>query len=231
MKINRLFSGALSLTLIILSSSCNDTGKYKITGEVPLLLTDNDIIYLTNLDNGTVLDSTFVLNGSFEFEGTIENSLLCALEAGALQSTFILEKGTITVDLSSPLGATGTKLNDQLNAFLSEITQLSQETEKRFGEISDNSLLSETEADLQLFTAQETFLLEIDKINTSYFLKNNNNALGLFVITVWLDFLTAERFTELYNSSGEYIQSNQGMKEILEAVQSASTNNQINSLE
>lgn len=219
MTIKQSILGTIAAILAIFSISCNNTGEYTITGKAPILLSDNDIIYLKNYDTNLTLDSTSVSNGEFEFIGTTEGTTLCALESGALQSTFILEKGKINIDISEPFGATGTKLNEELNNYLTQITELSKQTEKKLTEISEDSSLSEDTADLQFFTTQESFLLDIEKINSEYFTKNNNNALGLFVLTLWLDFLTVDKFIELYNSSGEYIQNNQSVKEILEAVQ------------
>ena len=215
------FSIILCFISIIISFSCGDGGKYKITGDVPLYLSDNDIVYLTNVDNGILLDSAVVKNGKFQFEGNVEQSAIGTLESGDLSVSFILEKGVINVDLANPFGATGTKLNEQLSKYLSELSQLSQEIGKDYEEIFENETISDEQKDLQLFTLQENFMIDVNKINETYFSKNRDNALGLFVISIWLDFLSAEKFIEIYNSAGKYIQDNPGLKNILEAVKNA----------
>ena len=206
---------------IIISFSCGDGGKYKITGDVPLYLSDNDIVYLTNVDNGVLLDSAVVRNGKFQFEGNVEQSAIGTLESGDLSVSFILEKGVINVDLANPFGATGTKLNDQLSKYLSKLSQLSQEVGKDYESISESEAMSDDQKDLQLFTIQENFIMDIHKINETYFSQNKDNALGLFVLTIWLDFLSVDKFIEIYDSAGKYIQDNPGLKNIMEAVKNA----------
>jgi len=217
------FSILLCIISIIITFSCGDGGKYKIVGEAPPYLSDNDMVYLITADNGIVLDSATVRDRKFQFEGKIKNSAISSLESGDLAVSFILEKGVINIDLLNPFGATGTKLNEQLSKYLSELSQLSQRVDKDYEDISTNETLSDDRKDLELFTLQENFMMDVNNINEAYFSKNKNNAFGLFVFSVWLDFLSTDKFVEIYNSAGKYIQDNPAIRDIMEAVKNANS--------
>lgn len=65
----------LLIIAVLFAVSCQTEKQYKITGELEGI-TDNETIYLYNSKTRDYIDSTFTLEGKFEFSGTVEETSL-----------------------------------------------------------------------------------------------------------------------------------------------------------
>ena len=89
-------------------------------------MSDDDegaMVYLVNYDTGQRIDSVLVDQGSAEFRGEIDEPVLARLLLdGQRYATFILEEGGTAINKER--NATGSMLNDRLNAITDEINNL-----------------------------------------------------------------------------------------------------------
>ena len=89
-------------------------------------MSDDDegaMVYLVNYDTGQRIDSVLVDQGSAEFRGEIDEPVLARLLLdGQRYATFILEEGGTAINKER--NATGSMLNDRLNAITNEINNL-----------------------------------------------------------------------------------------------------------
>lgn len=89
-------------------------------------MSDDDegaMVYMVNYDTGERIDSVLVAHGAAEFRGEIDEPVLARLLLdGQRYATFILEEGGTAINKER--NATGSMLNDRLNAISAEINSL-----------------------------------------------------------------------------------------------------------
>ena len=112
MKTNFLFTLLTGLTLL---SSCSEkpATTYTINGTIPDNSLDGETIYIVNRDNNNnKIDSTVITGSTFTFTGKIDTPAFCQITASReYYVSFILENGTINLDLGKPELPSGTSLN------------------------------------------------------------------------------------------------------------------------
>lgn len=175
--------GLLILFIVGLSAtSCSD--HYLVSGTSNVQGLEGKMLYLkafcdTNLQ---VIDSSRVVHGQFSFKGNMDSVVLASL---FFQETSImpvvLEAGQVDVNLGeNKQSATGTPLNDTLNAFVSRKTQLeAQMAELPHAEaqmIMDG--MEHEDIIRELSDKARELEIENDMLVTSFIRNNYNNVLG-----------------------------------------------------
>ena len=112
-----------AMALMALVASCGKSNTFTVNGTLADESFEGMQAYLLN--DGDVIDSAVVTNGTFTFSGSVEQPYMAAVVAGGGNGrdylTFVVEPGTITLDvIEDKLG--GTPLNDSLQLFMETIT-------------------------------------------------------------------------------------------------------------
>ena len=164
---------AISFLAALIFAACTSTPKsYIVEGIVPDESYNNQSVYLFDIENQEIKDTTLVIDGKFTFIGTMDSAAVYMLVLNKFNVNFILENGKISVDMSYRISAKGTPLNDEL--------------------------LKYYEA---LYEALNTTKEEID-VYAKFFNANKNNILGAIVLSDWSSILKSDLFFSLYEQSG-----------------------------
>ena len=189
----------------LVACDCNKN-RYILTGTVPDDVGNGEVVYMTDYNNGLIVDSAVVSGQKFVFKGTADSAMARSLTIHYYQADVILENGLITIDLSDPYSAKGTLLTDQMNNFYKECEEIILLTKNRMAEFDDTLSKEErTQMEEDIFQILFTELDEIPK----RFLKNHpNNALGAMIYYIWMQNqieLTTEWFSETSQLVGDYV--------------------------
>ena len=113
--------GILMMTLT--SCQANGSFKYQISGQLPDSTWHDQVLYLSDMNTGDVLDSAVVKGDSYVFSGKATENAICQIKFGRPAVRFILEKGNMTVD-HDVMAVSGTALNDSVHTYLTEMYTL-----------------------------------------------------------------------------------------------------------
>jgi len=111
-----LMIAVAALTLV----ACSKTQQYKVAVLFPDDTTEGQTAYLTSYDNGDTLAQAEIKNKNVVIEGEVEGSFMARLVVDGKRMGFIVEGGEITIKWEDHK-ATGTALNDKLNALDEEL--------------------------------------------------------------------------------------------------------------
>ena len=114
---------SLLACLVSFIAHAQTTYSYRVEGE----LTDNSfngkMLYIMRYDDNRYIDSTRVENQKFVFEGRTAIPSFCRIDAGRNYGNFILDEGTIKVNLYTHV-PTGTKLNEAFNKTIATVDSI-----------------------------------------------------------------------------------------------------------
>lgn len=125
----KIFNLLMAAALLTSLASCNR--GYTIYGELPAEGTDGAKVYLTNITDGSPLDSSIVENGTFKFEGKADESQIASVVVMTptvrYASNVVLEKGDIHINLVND-SLYGTPMNDlYYSSFTADTTAIRME--------------------------------------------------------------------------------------------------------
>ena len=114
---------SLLACLVSFIAHAQTTYSYRVEGE----LTDNSfngkMLYIMRYDDNRYIDSTRVENQKFAFEGRTAIPSFCRIDAGRNYGNFILDEGTIKVNLYTHV-PTVTKLNEAFNKTIATVDSI-----------------------------------------------------------------------------------------------------------
>ena len=118
----------LCLAAVLLLTACDNTGgHYKIIVTFPDNTLDGQTAYLTSYDSGDTLAQANVADKAVVLEGELEKSYMARLLLGGKRLGLVVENGEISI-LWADKKATGTPLNESLNALYKEIEGIEADT-------------------------------------------------------------------------------------------------------
>lgn len=150
-KITYLLASAAML------AACQSQPSYKInatiSAEAPMSADSTIVVLLTDdgTPQGNILDSTYVINKAFSFEGTVDSvQVAYALfrQPGTSQSMggikFILENGTLNIAATKyNCALSGTPTNDLFNTYQTQVAEIRQPMIEAYEAIQDTTLSEE----------------------------------------------------------------------------------------
>ena len=177
------FIAALFCMAIV--SACDGVkNEYAINGTVPDNNLNGRMVYLTDINDGQIVDSTAVADGKFTFKGIADSAMARNLSIDNFHANLILEKGTITVDMSDPYSAKGTPATEALGAFESKCAQMISSTSEKLHAV-DKSLPDSAQEALQEGIIDEMFA-SLNSMAESIVKEHPNDALGAMVFETWM---------------------------------------------
>ncbi len=184
-KIILLFGAVLAL------ASCGKNTEYAIDGQLQSSEFEGAQVYLVDIATRQPVDSTLMSNGSFHFEGNIENPYIAYVVAvganGNAQTACVVEPGKIYVNLDSD-SLSGTPLNDTLYAFTVASHEVDYSLELSIYMALYRSAVSaedrhEAETAYDSIDALRIADMSIAALNTYKY--NKDNIVGAYVLTLW----------------------------------------------
>ncbi len=106
--------------------ACNKSQTYKVAVLFPDATTDGQTVYLTSYDSGDTLAQAKVENKNAVIEGEVEGSYMARLLVDGKRLGFVVEGGEITIKWEDGK-ATGSALNDKLNALDAQLEKAGDE--------------------------------------------------------------------------------------------------------
>ena len=171
--------------LFLFLISCQSRNNFTIVGQLPGKTYDGELIYLVPMENASKerVDSSFIKNGSFQFEGYAKIPEIYVIRAKPVlrynleELLVVREAGQMNVKLDKRSSVQGTALNDSL--------QYWKEQKMKF-DLVDADLIKQyrnASDSVKQNLKQRADLLKIDAINFhfNFVLNNKENAVGQFV--------------------------------------------------
>ena len=193
------------MTMLVACDS--DNNNFVINGTVPDEITNGEIVFMTDNNTGLIIDSAAVSSGKFIFKGITDDVKAVTLSLRYdLQADLILDKGTLTIDMSDPYSAKGNPLTEKLNEFYfkcyDEIVLAKTTLAER-----DESLSEEERSQFEDEVFDNLFA-EVDEIAKVYLKEHPNDALGAMIFYIWMQNqmnLTTEWYAEASQLVGDYV--------------------------
>ena len=171
--------------LFLFLISCHSRNNFTIVGQLPGKTYDGELIYLVPMENASkeTVDSSFIKNGSFQFEGYAKIPEIYVIRAKPVlrynleELLVVREAGQMNVKLDKRSSVQGTALNDSLQYWKEQKMKfdlVDVDLIKQYRNASDS-----VKQDLK----QRADLLKIDATNFhfNFVLNNKGNAVGQFV--------------------------------------------------
>ena len=197
-------------------ASCNNHASYTIDGTVSDSTLNGNTVYLTDMASNNVLDSAVIADNKFQFTGKADTAFIATLQSRPYRMHLIVENGNISVEMGESDKLSGTPLNDEMSTFMSAIDSLNNLFIAKQQEIVAKGLSGE-EAAAAWNEVQAGLMGEANKVLSKYFDRNNNNAVGAWILANWG--LAPEQLDSVINLSGDVLKANPLVKEMLKQLE------------
>ena len=207
----------ISCSVSLLATACtSNPTSYVVQGILPDSTYNGEMVYMVEYEKHDIRDSVQIVNGTFEFKGSIDTAAISRIYLQRLYTNIILENGKISVDLADPSSAKGTPLNDQLSRYLKKSEQLRESMIADRKAIADRKDIDKENRD-DLFAQQYIRRVSLtDSLNSEFFTPNRNNALGTFVLWDWADVLSMDKMDSVYATAGDIVRNSVLITRIIE---------------
>lgn len=217
MKTNFLF---IMLTGLALFTSCSEkpATTYTIHGSIPDNSLDGKMIYIYNRDNNNLsIDSTVVTGTTFTFTGKMDTAAYCLINASReYYVNFILENGTIDLDLSKPMAPSGSPLNDELARFFavkdSLLDLMDSKRQEFMKQTEDKEERMKLQKDFFRDEWKPVYLAMLDE----FFNRNLNNPIGGIALNYMDGYLSPDQVKAKMRLLGEQVRNTPIMQERLQ---------------
>lgn len=182
--------------------------SYTVMGNIPDSTFNGKTVYIFDRDKGQNIDSAVIENGAFTFTGQIDTAVLCLTQVGRkYYTTFMLENGTIQLNMETPNSASGTPLNETFSSYIQE--------EKRISELFQNKMKEIREQEQDKSKVQELTKTYYDNEYKPAYMamlkdfidKNQDNYIGAFALQNLSNFMNPEEMESIIAQSSAFIQS------------------------
>lgn len=191
-----------------LASCSQPIPSYTVMGNIPDSTFNGKTVYIFDRDKGQNIDSAVIENGAFTFTGQIDTAVLCLTQVGRkYYTTFMLENGTIQLNMETPNSASGTPLNETFSSYIQE--------EKRISELFQNKMKEIREQEQDKSKVQELTKTYYDNEYKPAYMamlkdfidKNQDNYIGAFALQNLSNFMNPEEMESIIAQSSAFIQS------------------------
>ena len=125
-----------------LASCSQPIPSYTVMGNIPDSTFNGKTVYIFDRDKGQNIDSAVIENGAFTFTGQIDTAVLCLTQVGRkYYTTFMLENGTIQLNMETPNSASGTPLNETFSSYIQEEKRISELFQNKMKEIREQEIV------------------------------------------------------------------------------------------
>ena len=170
----------ISFCVALVLAACTSAPKsYTVTGVVPDAMFNNQYVYMFDYDTRTNTDSALIVDGKFNFKGSVKSPVIRRLNLNRTTINFILENGGISINMADSENIKGTPLNEELSKYNEEMSANYATTMAKITEIEH---LEGEEYQKQYDEIVEQYFANMEELFTKYVNANINNALGTFIM-------------------------------------------------
>lgn len=217
------------IALSVIVASCSDKNSYNITGTFKNKNLDSVEVYLAKLNDAqndfVKIDTTKIINGKFSFKGNVSDTasvrfIMINGNTEDLQNPvlFVMEPGNINIVWDTLASVSGTKLNDEYQAYINKrrpiekkMVQLIEEYQKTM--VQKNGQI--TPAELQSFEArQEPIRKEMSETSFDYVKSMMNTPIGEFMFLSICQSLEDDQMKELLTMLTPEMEKNNNIQQI-----------------
>lgn len=217
-----------ALTVAVLAG-CQQQKGFKISGKASGAEFDSVQVFLTERINRVWqnLDSTYILNGKFEFSGNIDSVRVINLffknkdAEKSFREPFVLENGEIKVALdTNGISVTGTRQNDAFDLYKKEDKASNDKINRIYEKYMSlpDSLKSKAAEDSVGVVIDEQ-LEQIKKRDFDYAMKSVNTLIGNYIFTNTFYNYSVEQKEELFSKMDEKTKSIPRIAELIAATE------------
>ncbi|MDR2915306.1 MAG: AhpC/TSA family protein [Tannerella sp.] len=186
--------------------ACGGTkNEYVLNGLVPDGIENGEVVYMTDYNDGLIVDSAVVSDKKFIFKGVADSAMARSLTLRNLQANIILEKGSMTVDMADPYSAKGNILTEKMNEFLSKSADVIVQAREKLADV-DMSLPADEQRNAQEKIVDDLFL-ELNELPKAYLKDHSDDMLGAMVFYTWMQ-NQIEPSEELFNEASKLVGEN-----------------------
>ena len=194
----------LACWALVVACDSNKNG-YILSGTVPSDVQSGEVVFMTDYDNGLIVDSAVVVGRKFVFRGTADSAMARSLTIQNYQADVILDRGTMTVDMSDPYSAKGNLQTEKLNEFFKDCGDAILAARDKIATI-DESLTGEERSQMEDFIFNELFI-KLDEIPKGYLKEHPNDALGAMIFYIWMQNQMSPS-SSIFREASEYVGDN-----------------------
>lgn len=194
--------------------------SYTLKGKLSGKAFNGEEVRIMRYDNSTSIGKVKIDGDTFEYHGTADSTMFCRIDAGIDFGNFIVEPGTVRVDMITHEFPSGTPLNDEY----SELSKMSGHISFLIDSVRKSVINGDMDRETRIKKLNE---LEFDMtwINNlvcenlkPFILKHRNDELGVAACQNYLNHASPEAFDEIYPSLGEWILSRNQIQKLIAVV-------------
>lgn len=208
------------LTGLLAFTACTEkpATSYTINGTIPDNSLDGQMIYIYNRDNNNInIDSTVVTGNSFTFTGKMDTAAYCRIDANhEYYVNFILENGTINLDLSKPITPSGSPLNEELARFFAAQDSLSEQIDAKHQEFMKQTEDKAERIELQKNYFQKEWKPAYLAMLEGFFTNNLNNPIGAIALNYMDGYLTPNEIKAKLPQLSQVVRNAPNMQELMQ---------------
>lgn len=214
-----LLASAALLTLFCACTTQSQPNAYTVEGELNDTLFNGQKIYIMRFDDRKLIDSTLVEGNKFTFTGKVDTASLCRIDiTQEVFGIFILENGTIRVNLEDYDQPSGTPMNEALAKIAAEedstFTFYSQKRKEFKQQYPDKE-----EYRKQWSAYENTLYQSWEQRCRELYKGHNNDAVGFFLLyTNFMRGLDSEVQEAIINEFGPLLKSTRMVQETLKLI-------------
>ncbi len=229
-----VFLGIISCLLLFCSCTATSTA-YHVKGELKDSTFDGRTIYIIQRDNHAKIDSTRIEGNRFSFNGKIDTAVCCEVSVDKnIYAFFILENGTISLDLYGHVFPQGSPMNEQItdinktadslqNIFTAQLDSLIDAYWKKNGieppQNGDREIPQEVLYEQLPSIVAHINLIE-DSICREILSRHNNDALGQYLIMYSYIYPTdIDKQIEILDNIGPWLRSRKDIQKKIKKVE------------
>ena len=203
------------IAAVLLTAVCACNRGYTILGEMPVDEFNGETVYLFNVNDATPIDSTVIVNGTFQFKGNVKDCQIAYLVTkkgmSRYMSNVVLEKGTIHINLVND-SLSGTPMNDLFFHSFTDDT-VANALKKQLEDCMGKYYTAVTPEE-QVSAAAEYNVIQSQldahnlAVNRKVYEQNKDNIIGAFALTQLVDCdenMNYNTLDSLMNQSGEAV--------------------------
>ena len=208
------------LTGLLVFTACSEkpAATYTINGTIPDNSLDGKMIYIYNRNNNNVyVDSTVVTGNTFTFTGKMDTAAYCRIDASReYYVNFILENGTINLDLSKPVTPSGSPLNNEIARFFA-----AQDSMSALIDAKRQEFIKQTEDKAERMELQKNFFQNEWKpaylsMLDGFFNRNLDNPIGAIALNYMDGYLSPDEIKAKLPQLSEVVRNTPNMQETIQ---------------
>ena len=183
--------------------------RYTLKGEIPTSAFDGKQFRIHRYSNGHTLGRITVEGSKFEYHGIADSAMFCRIDIGQHFGNFIIEEGTVNVDMTTWMHPSGTPLNE----VLSEYSRLEDKVGTTIDSIRQSIIQGKMDRETRIKKLEEIeFNRDIQRkfkkeLIKPFILKHSNDEVGAVAVQYYLSQATPEILDDIYPHLGPWILS------------------------